>query len=147
MFCSYSLEREDGYWAKYRERRGTPAAELSKQVEQKGKGFLHQQNYMGDRFRLLIEPVADSASLDPIFTWISLEARLSETLRLAGASAARDPLSLGMLKSIKESLESKTSNEPEAVNRSRGDIGRLKRLCIIELIIDNFERGEIELTK
>ncbi len=146
MFCSYSLEREDGYWAKYRERRGTSAAEIGQQFEQQGKCFSRQQNYMGDRFRLLVEPVADSASLDPIFTWISLEARLSETLHVAGASAAADPLSLGVLKSIKESLESKTSNEPEALNRSRGDIGRLKRLCIIELIIENYERGEIELT-
>ena len=101
---------------------------------------------MGDRFRLIVKPVEDSESLDPIFTWISLEARLSEALQVAGAVGARDPLSLSLLTSTKEALESKSAPGPEVANRSRGDIGRLKRLCIIELIIENFERGEIELT-
>ncbi len=145
-FCSYSLEREDGYWARYCELRGAAAAELSQQVGHQGKCFTLQQNYMGDRFRLFVKPVEDSESLDPIFTWISLEARLSEALQVVGVTGARDPLSLSMLASIKEALESKSLHGPEATNRSRGDIGRLKRLCIIELIIENFERGEIELT-
>ena len=30
------------------------------------------------------------------------------------------------------------------MNRSRGDIGRLKRLCIIELMMEHFDRGEID---
>ena len=145
-FCSYSLRREDGYWAKYLELRGPPAAELSHEVAHQDKCFTLQQNYMGDRFRLLIKPVQDSESLDPLFTWISLEARLSEALHVQGAVGANDPLSLSMLTSIKEALESKSMHGPETTSRSRGDIGRLKRLCIIELIIENFERGEVELT-
>jgi hypothetical protein len=145
-FCSYSLEREDGYWAKYREFRGALAAELSQQIENQGKCFKLEQSYMGDRFMLLIKPVEDSESLDPVFTWISLEARLSESLHVQSTAGSRDPLSLSMLTSIKEALESKSLHGPEATSRSRGDIGRLKRLCIIELIIENFERGEIELT-
>jgi hypothetical protein len=145
-FCSYSLEREDGYWAKYRELRGAPAAELSQQVEFQSHCFKIEQHFMGDRFRLIIKPVEDSESLDPIFTWISLEARLSEALHVQSAAGTRDPLSLSMLTSMKEALESKSLHGPEATSRSRGDIGRLKRLCIIELIIENFERGDIELT-
>ena len=143
-YCSYSLRREDGYWAKYQELRGAPAAELNQQLEHQGKCFTFQQDYMGDRFRLSICPVEDSESLDPIFTWISLEARLAESLNVAGITGARDPLSLSTLTSMKEALESKSL--PEPTSRSRGDIGRLKRLCIIELIIENFERGEVELT-
>ncbi len=145
-FCSFSLQREDGYWARYRELRGPAAGELSQQVGQQGKCFTLQQDYMGDRFRLIVKPVEDSESLDSIFTWISLEARLSEALQVAGATGGRDPLSLSMLTSIKEALEKKSLHGPEVADRSRGDIGRLKRLCIIELIIENFERGEIELT-
>ena len=144
-FCSYSLEREDGYWARYRELRGAAAAELGQQVGHQGKCFTLQHSYMGDRFRLIVKPVQDNGSLDPIFTWISLETRLLEALQVASASGARDPLSLSVLTTMKDALESKTLHGPE-VARSRGDIGRLKRLCIIELIIENYERGEIELT-
>jgi len=145
-FCSYSLQREDGYWASYRELRGPPAAELCQQIENQDKCFALKQSYMGDRFRLIVKPVEENESLDPLFTWISLETRLSETLHVSAQAGAREPLSLSMLASIKEALESKSAQGPDAINRSRGDIGRLKRLCIIELMIESFERGEIELS-
>ena len=78
---------------------------------------------------------------------MSLQARLSEILDVPGQTVAGPPLTPAMLSSLKDSLESKISrNEHDAANRSRGDFARFKRLCIVELIIENFERGEIEIT-
>ncbi len=74
-FHAYSLDREDNYWAGYREHRGQAAAELSRELEYEGKSSKLDQNYMGDRFRLIVKPVQDRESLDPVFTWISLQAK------------------------------------------------------------------------
>jgi hypothetical protein len=146
-FHAYSLEREDGYWAGYVEHRGHGAAELSRELLLEGKCSQLEQSCLGERFRLIVKPVQDQQSLDPVFSWISLQARLSEILHVPGAAARSDPLTLEMLMAQKEALESKiVRSGHEGVERSRGDFGRLKRLCIIELIIENFERGEIELT-
>jgi hypothetical protein len=143
---AYALKREDGYWAGYHEIRGTAAAELGKELEHEGKCSVVEQTFMGDRFRLIVKPVQDRDSLDPVFSWISLQARLSEILHVSAHSGGANPLTLSALLSLKEALETKNGRSGEAGPRSRGDLGRLKRLCIVELIAENFERGEIEVT-
>ncbi len=144
---AYSLKREDGYWAGYQEHRGNAAADLGKELKHDGKCSVIEHSFMGDRFRLIVKPVQDRDSLDPIFTWISLQARLSEILHVPVQAGDSRPLTLNALLSLKEALESKFApSGQEAGNRSRGDLGRLKRLCIVKSILENFERGEIEIT-
>ena len=144
-FSSFSLEWEDGYWAGYREQKGHVAADLGRKLAFESKSLLLDQSFMGERFRVTLRPLQDHTSLDPVFTWLSLQARLSEVLDAPDQRQNGDPLTLAMLTSLKEGLESRTWLLQEG-GRSHGSLGRLKRLCIVELIIENFERGQVELT-
>ncbi len=144
-FSSYSLEREDGYWAGYREQKGHVAADLGRRLAFEGKSLRLDQSYMGERFRVFVQPIQDHSALDPVFTWLSLQARLSEVLHVSDQTQHASPLTLAMLASLKEGLESRTVLPGEG-GKSHGSLGRLKRLCIVELIIENFERGQVELT-
>ncbi len=145
-FCSHSLEREDKYWAKYRKLTGFAAKELGQELEHSGQCYKVEQAYMGDRFKFIVQPVRDSESLGPVFTWLSLKARLVETLNVSGDTVKGVPLTLAVLSSLKSALEDRIALRDDISQRSWGDLGRLKRLCIVELIMENFERGEIELT-
>ena len=144
-FSSYSLEREDGYWAGYREEKGHIAADLGRKLAFEGKSLRLDQSFMGERFRVTLKPIQDHSALDPVFTWLSLQARLSEVLHVPDQTQNGYPLTLAMLTSLKEGLETRTWLPGEG-GRSHGSLGRLKRLCIVELIIENFERGQVELT-
>ncbi len=144
-FSSYSLENEDGYWAGYREQKGHIAADLGRKLAFEGKSLRLDQSYMGERFRVTLKPLQDQSGLDPVFTWLSLQARLSEVLHVSDHTQNGDPLTLAMLATLKEGLESRTWLPGEG-GRSHGSLGRLKRLCIVELVIENFERGHVELT-
>ncbi len=144
-FSSYSLENEDGYWAGYREQKGHLAADLGRKLAFEGKSVRFEQSYMGERFRVTLKPLPDHSGLDPVFTWLSLQARLSEVLHVSDQAQNGDPLTLATLTSLKEGLESRTWLPGEG-GRSHGSLGRLKRLCIVELVIENFERGQVELT-
>lgn len=146
-FHGYSLLREDGYWAGYREQLGPAASDLARELRFETNTSGIEQSFMGDSFRIMVKPVEGGVSLDPIFTWLSLQARLLEILNPPGQAQEGDPLTLGMLASLKEALESRTSRPGQnGAEKSRGYFGRLKRLCIVELVIENFERGEIEVT-
>jgi hypothetical protein len=143
----YSLEKEDGYWAGYREQRGQTASDLCRELKFEGKSSKVELSFMGDQFRVTVKPLGDQPGLDPVFTWMSLHARLSEILYVPGQVHGSDPLTQGMLSSLKETLESRISRiGQDGADKSRGDFGRLKRLCIVELIVENFDRGEIEIT-
>ena len=63
------------------------------------------QSYMGERFRITLEPIRDHFALDPVFTWLSLQARLSEVLHVPDQTQNGYPLTLAMLTSLKEGLE------------------------------------------
>ncbi len=144
-FNSYSLELEDGYWAGYSEQKGHAAAELGRQLAFEDKSMKLDQSFLGESFRVILKPLQDYTALDPVFTWLSLQARLSEVLHVCDQAQNCDPLTLSMLTSLKEGLESRTWLPGEG-GRGHGSLGRLKRLCIVELIIENFERGQAELT-
>jgi len=144
-FSSYSLEREDGYWAGYQEQKGNIAADLGRKLAFESKSLRLDQSFMGERFRVTLKPLQDHFALDPVFTWLSLQARLSEVLQVFDQTQNGSPLTLAMLTSLKEGLETRAWLPGEG-GRSHGSLGRLKRLCIVELIIENFELGQVELT-
>jgi hypothetical protein len=123
---AYSLKREDGYWAGYHELRGGHAAELGRELEFAGKCQRLDQNIMGDRFRLIVKPVQDRDSLDPVFSWISLQARLSEILHVPSQAGGSHPLTLHALLSLKEALESKIVRGGHAAVHRRADHGEFR---------------------
>ena len=126
-------------------KKGRCAADLGRKLGFERKSLQFDQSFMGEKFRVTLKPLQDHSALDPVFTRLSLQCRLCEVLQVSDQTENGDPLTLAMLMTLKEGLEGKTWPYGEG-GRSHGSLGRLKRLCIVELIIENFERGHVELT-
>ncbi len=56
-FSSYSLEREDGYWAGYRQEVGHNAADLDRKLAFESGSLRFDQRYMGETFRVTLKPL------------------------------------------------------------------------------------------